>query len=134
MQYLFIAFTALAVVAFAPLTVTLSLVAIIGIVSLVVRITAMRIIGPVSVIDAVRSAGWAFSLLMAGALCVLWVGQGQVKLEGVAALFLILGLFSAFILGFKIALQASFVASAAIAAVSTAVSGVILFALRPVLF
>ena len=134
MQYLFIAFAALGVVAFAPLNVTLSLIVVIGIVSLVVKITAGKIIGPISVTDAARSVGWAFSLLAVGVLCVLWASHGRIQLEGVAALVLICGLFAAFILGFKISHQATFAASAAIAAVSTAVSGVILFVLRPVLF
>jgi hypothetical protein len=106
MQYLFLAFAALAVAAFAPLKVTLSLIAVIGLVSLVVKVTATKIIGPVSVKDAARSVGWAFSILTAAALCVLWASGGQLHVEGIAALVLISGLFASFILGFKIALEA----------------------------
>jgi hypothetical protein len=134
MQYLFLVFAALAVAAFAPLKVTISLIAVIGLVSLVVKVTATKIIGPVSVKDAARSVAWAFSLLTAAVLCVLWASGGQLHIEGLAALALISGLFASFILGFKIALEASFGASAAVAAVSTIVSAAALFALKPVLF
>jgi hypothetical protein len=134
MQYLFLAFAALAVAAFAPLRVTLSLIAVIGVISLVVKITAGKIVGPISFKDAARSVAWAFSLLSAAVLCVLWATQGQLHVEGVAALVLICGLFAAFVFGFKISLEASFGASAAVAAVSTLISTALLFALRPVLF
>ena len=134
MQYLFIAFIALAFAVFAPLKVTLSLLATIGIISLVVKLTAAKIMGPISITDAVRSVAWAFSLLGVAVLCLLWAGQGQLQVEGVTAVALLCGLFAAFILGFKIGLEASFGRSAAIAAISTAVSSLLLFALRPVLF
>lgn len=134
MQYLFLAFAALAVAAFAPLEITLSLVAVIGLVSFVVKVTAAKIIGPISIKDAARSVAWAFSLLAAAVLCVLWASGGQLQMEGIAALVLIGGLFASFVLGFKIALETSFGSSAAIAAISTAVSAVALLALRPVLF
>jgi hypothetical protein len=134
MQYLFLAFVALAVAAFAPLKVTLSLLAVIAIVSLVVKVAATKVIGPVSIKDAVRSVAWAVSLLTVAVLCLLWVSGGRLQVDGIAALALICGLFAAFVLGFKIALQASFGTSAAIAAVSTLVSAVLLFALKPLLF
>jgi hypothetical protein len=134
MQYLVLAFAALAFAVFAPLKVTLSLIAVIGIALLVVKVTAGKVIGPISVKDAARSVAWAFSLLTGAVLCALWWSQGQLQLEGVAAVVFISALFAAFVLGFKIALEASFGASAAIAAVSTLVSAVLLFALRPVLF
>jgi hypothetical protein len=66
-------------------------------------------------------------------LGVLWANQGELQVEGVAAMLLICGLFAAFVLAFKIALQASFGASAVNAAASTTVSSALLFALRPVL-
>jgi hypothetical protein len=106
MQYLLLAVVAVGFAAFAPIKVTLSLVACIGIVS----------------------------LLSAAVVGVLWVNQGQLQVEGVAAIALVCGLFAAFVLGFKIGLQASFGSSAAIAAISTVVSSLLLFALRPVLF
>jgi len=134
MQYLFLAFAALAVAAFAPVSITLSLVAVIGLVSLVVKVTATKILGPISVKDAARSVAWAFSLLAAAVIGVLWASGGQLHMEGIAALLLVGGLFASFVLGFKIALEASFGASAAIAAISTAVSAIALFALKPVLF
>jgi hypothetical protein len=134
MQYLFLAFAVLAVAAFAPVKISLSLVAVIGLVSLVVKVTAAKIIGPISIKDAARSVAWAFSLLAAAVLCVLWGSGGQLQMEGIAALVLIGGLFASFVLGFKIALETSFGASAAIAAISTAVSTAALLALRPVLF
>ena len=134
MQYLFLAFAALAVAAFAPLEVTLSLIAVVAVISLVVKVAATKIIGPVSIKDAVRSVACAFSLLTAAVLFALWVSEGRLQVEGVAALALISGLFVAFVLGFKIALGASFVASAATAAVSTVVSAALLFVLRPLLF
>lgn len=134
MQYLLLAFAAVAFAAFAPLRVTFSLIAVIGLVSLVVKVAATKIIGPVSIKDAARSVAWAFSLLTAAVLCALWASGGQLHVEGVAAVVLISGLFASFVLGFKIALEASFGASAAVAAVSTVVSVVALFALKPVLF
>lgn len=134
MQYLFLSFAAVAVAAFAPLEVTLSLIAVIGLVSLVVKLTATKFIGPTSIVDAARSVAWAFALLAVAVLCVLWASGGQLHVEGLAALALISGLFASFILGFKIALQASFGASAATAAVSTMVSAVLLLALKPMLF
>jgi hypothetical protein len=134
MQYLLLAVVAVGFAAFAPIKVTLSLVACIGIVSLVVKITATKLIGPVAMKDAFRSVAWAFALLAAAVVGVLWVNQGQLQVEGVAAIALVCGLFAAFVLGFKIGLQASFGSSAAIAAISTVVSSLLLFALRPVLF
>ena len=134
MQYLFIAFAALAVAAFAPIKVTLSLIAAIAVVSLVVKLTATKVIGPVSIMDAARAVALAIFLLAVAVLGVLWANQGELQVEGVAAVALISGLFAAFVLGFKIALQASFGASAVIAAASTTVSAGLLFVLRPMLF
>lgn len=134
MQYLFIAFAALAVAAFAPIKVTVSLIAVIAVVSLVVKFIATTVIGQVSIIDAARAVALAIFLLAAAVLGVLWANQGELRVEGIATLILIGGLFAAFVLGFKIALQASFGASAVIAAASTTVSAALLFALRPVLF
>jgi hypothetical protein len=71
---------------------------------------------------------------MAAILCALWSTQGQLHVEGILAVALLGGLFAAFVLGFKIALQAPFGASAAIAAVSTVTSTLILWVLKPVLF
>lgn len=134
MQYLLLAVVAVAVAGFAPIKVTLSLLVCIGIVSLVVKITAAKLIGPVSMQDAFRSVAWAFALLTAAVVGVLWANQGQLQVEGVAAIALVCGLFAAFVLGFKIGLQASFGSSAAIAAISTVVSSLLLFALKPMLF
>jgi hypothetical protein len=134
MQYLFLTFMLLAVVVFAPLRVTLSLLATTAIISLVVKLTATKVMGPVSITDAARSVAWAFALLAIAVVGSLWVSQGQLHVEGVAAVALLCGLFAAFVLGFTIALQASFGGSAIIATVSTAISALILFVLQPVLF
>jgi hypothetical protein len=133
-QYLFIVFAALAVAAFAPIKVTLSLIAVIAVVSLVVKLTATKVIGPVSIMDAARAVALAVFLLAVAVLGVVWANQGELQVEGVAAVALISGLFAAFVLGFKIALQASFGASAVIAAASTTVSAALLFVLGPMLF
>ena len=103
MQYLFIAVAALAVAALAPIKVTASLVVAIAVVSLVVKLIATKTIGNVSIVDAARAVALAILLLALAVVGLLWANQGQVEFEGVAAVAL-LGLFAAFVLGFKLAL------------------------------
>jgi hypothetical protein len=134
LQYLFLTFIALAVAVFAPLRVTLSLLATIGIIAIVVKVAATKIMGPVSITDSLRSVAWAFSLLIAALLGLLGASQGHLQADGILAVAVLGGLFAAFILGFKIALGATFRDSAAIAAVSTVTSAMILLVLKPVLF
>jgi hypothetical protein len=132
--YLFLSFALLAVAAFASLKTTLSLLACLAIVTLVVKVTASKFIGSVTLLDAARSvASSAVSLALAIA-ALLFVAGGQVQLEGAAAVALLALLFAAFVFGFKVSLGATFGASAAVAAVSTLVSGVLLFLLKPYMF
>jgi hypothetical protein len=132
--YLFFSFALLAVAAFASLKTTLSLLACLAIVTLVVKVTASKFIGSVTLLDAARSvASSAVSLALAIA-ALLFVAGGQVQLEGAAAVALLALLFAAFVFGFKVSLGATFGASAAVAAGSTLVSGVLLFLLKPYMF
>jgi hypothetical protein len=62
---------------------------------------------------------------------LLWVTGGQLHVEGVTAVTLLVLLFAAFVFGFKVSLGASFGASAT---VSTVVSGVLLFVLKLYMF
>jgi hypothetical protein len=134
MQYLFLTFAALAIAAFASLRFTVSLFVSIAIIAAVVKITATKMMGPVSIIDAARSVAWAFTLLGLAIVALLGASQGQVQLEGFAAIIALVGLFACFVLGFKFALGASFSASAGIAVVSTLAAACLLFALKPLLF
>ena len=134
MPYLFLSFALLAVAAFASLRTTLSLLVCLAIVTLVVKATATKFIGSVTLMDAARSvASSAVSLALAVSALLLVTG-GQLQPEGIAALALLALLFAAFVFGFKVSLGATFGASAAIAAVSTLVSGVLLFVLKPYMF
>jgi hypothetical protein len=134
MQYLFLVFAVVAFAVFAPLKVTLSVLVCLTAITFIVKFTAAKFLGPVSVADAARSVGWSAALLAGVGLLVLLVSGGKVQLEGLAALVLFAGLFVAFVFGFKLALNANFGASAAIAVVSTAVSVAFLYMLRPLLF
>lgn len=134
MQYLFLTVIALAVAAFAPLKVTASLVLCLAVTILAVKVTGTKILGSISMADAARAVAWSAALLALAIAVVLWMSGGNVQLEGIAAVGLLAGLFVSFVFGFKLALNAHFGASSLIAVISTVVSAVCLFALRPLLF
>jgi hypothetical protein len=126
MQYLLLTFIALAFVVFAPAKVTLLALLVIGVTSFVVKLIASKLIGEVSIADAFKAVGWSVGMLAVAVAGLLFVSGGQLKLEGLVAVAAFAGLFAAFVLGFKLALDATFGASAAIAAVSTVVSASLL--------
>jgi hypothetical protein len=134
MPYLFLAFAAVAIAAFASLKFTLSLFFAIALVTVVVKIAATQIMGPVSFGAAARSVAWACILPVLAVLALLSLFKGQVQAEGFLGFLILLGLFASFVLGFKHSLGASFGASAVIAVISTLTSAVLLFALKPLMF
>jgi hypothetical protein len=134
MQYLFIAFGALALAAFAPPRFTLSLAGSLLLVTAVVKFTASAVIGKTSFVDSFKSAALAFTFLGLATFGLIWAFKGEAVFEGPAALLILAGLFVAFVGGFKVVFRSGFAASATIAVVSTVVCGVLFYFLRPYLF
>lgn len=129
MQYLLLTFVALAIVVFAPAKMTLIALLVIGVTGLVVKLTASKLIGEVSIAAAFKAVSWSVGMLAVAVAGLLFASGGQLKLEGLVAVAAFAGLFAAFVLGFKLALDATFGASAAIAAISTGVSASLLYVL-----
>ena len=134
MPYLFLVTLAVAMVAFAPLKFTLSLFLSIALVIVVVKITASRIAEPVSFGAAAKAVAWACVLPALTLLVMLIQFKGVVQFEGFVGTLLFSVLFASFALGFKLSLNTTFNTSATIAVISTAVSGGLLFLLKPLLF
>ena len=128
MHYLLFIFAFIWFAFIAPFKITVAVCVSLLIVTSVVKATTNAVAGSSTYPEAFKSIGLAFAF-MAIALFTLFsfnMGTGQG-----APLMLVLGVFLvSYILGFKVALGTSFGASAVIALVSTAVSGVLFLIVR----
>ena len=133
MHYLLVVLGVLVFVLMAPGKVVASTLVTAAIVSVIVRITAQSVTrSPVSYIESLKAVG--LSLLFLGLALVALVQmsfQTQVyDYDGLSGWAVFIGLFSAYVLGFKVGLGTTFGASVAIALVSTVASSAALWALR----
>jgi hypothetical protein len=134
MPYLLLAFSAVAIAAFASPKYLLSLLVCIGVLTSAVRVAATTIIGPVSYGAAARAVVWASLMPALIVLALLLASDGKLHVDGYPAVALLLSLFVSFVLGFKFSLGATFAASTGIALASTVISVALLIMLKPLLF
>ena len=135
MHYLLVVLGVLVFVLMAPGKVVASTLVTAAIVSVIVRITAQSVTrSPVTYIESLKAVG--LSLLFLGLALVALVQisfQTQVyDYDGLSGWAVFIGLFSAYVLGFKVGLGTTFGASAAIALVSTVASSAALWAVRTI--
>ena len=135
MHYLLVVLGVLVFVLMAPGKVVASTLVTAAIVSVIVRITAQSVTrSPVTYIESLKAVG--LSLLFLGLALVALVQisfQTQVyDYDGLSGWAVFIGLFSAYVLGFKVGLGTTFGASAAIALVSTVASSASLWAVRAI--
>jgi hypothetical protein len=115
----------------APLKVTVAVCISLLIVTSVVKATASAVIGPSTYKEAFKSIGLAFVFMVVAGFTLISFTSGMGR--GAPGLLVLCGFLAAYIFGFKFGLGASFGSSSIIAAVSTAVSGVLFFILKPML-
>jgi hypothetical protein len=134
MQYLFFVFIVIGLAVMLPLKFTLSFVATLLVITVVVKFTADAVIGDTAFKDAFKAAATAALFIVLATVMLLWAFHGSVTFQGMSALLALVGLFVAFVLGFKSALGSNFRSSAVVAVASTVVSGVLFYILKPYLF
>jgi hypothetical protein len=137
MHYLLFIGAALFFAFMAPVKLTVAVCALVLFVTVVVKISAQVIAGTSPALGDAFKAVFYASLLVALALLAFMSfssGTGIHHVEGGPAWVVLAGLFIAYTLGFQIAIGTSFGASAAIALISTLLSGAILWSVKGLAF
>jgi hypothetical protein len=117
----------------APLKVTLAACLLLLVVTTVVRFTTRAVAGVESSYgEAAKAMALSFFFLVIAFFTLLSfaTGTGVTQFTGLAGYLVFLAFFVAYVLGFKLSLGLSFVASGVVAIVSTAASMALFFALR----
>jgi len=115
----------------APMKVTLAVCVSLLLVTSLVRVVASRVIGPTTYLEAFKAICLAFVFLVIG--IVLLSSFTATAGQGAPLVLVIVGFLAAYVLGFKVGLQANFGSSAVVAGVSTLGSVVLFLVLKPLL-
>jgi len=113
----------------APLKVTLAVCVSLLLVTSLVRVVASKVIGPTTYVEAFKAICLAFVFLVIGVVLL----SSVTATSGAPLVLIILGFLVAYVLGFKLGLQASFGSSAVVAGISTVGSVVLYLVLKPLL-
>jgi hypothetical protein len=135
LHYLLFVFAFLWFAFIAPLKVTLAVVLSLLIVTSVVKATANAVLGESSYSESFKSIAFSFIFLGIALFTLLGFskGAGVNGFSGLSGIAVLGGFLTAYILGFKVGLGASFGASAIVALVSTVVSGMLFYAFKSLL-
>ena len=131
MHYLLFIFALIWFAFMAPLKVTVTVCASLLVVTSLVKATAEATVGSCTFQEALKSICLAFVFMAVAAFFLISFNKGTG--QGAPLVLVLAGFLCSYILGFKVAIGASFGASAIIAGVATAVSGVLYVAARSVI-
>ena len=120
----------------APLKVTLATCLLLLIIPTVVKISAQSVVGlDFSFGEAFKAVALSFIFISVALFTLVsFVIGTSAHISGLPSLAVLAGIFSAYVLGFSLALGTTFGASAVIALISTVVSGLLLWVGKSVLF
>lgn len=131
MHYLLFIFAYLWFAFIAPFKVVVAVSLSFLLVLTVVKVTATAVVGNTTFNEAFKSVALSFAFLAVALFTLISFNKGTGG--GAPLLFVVPAFLGAYILGFKMGLSANFGASSIIAGVSTAISVLLYFVLKPLL-